>query len=55
MSHTKHTKPWYKPGKRAKNYLHKGRKAKTRTALAAVVNDSDAAPLPKEPRSDVWN
>jgi hypothetical protein len=45
----------YKPGRAAKIYLNKGRKAKTRRALDNVVEDPDAAPLPRERKSHVWD
>lgn len=48
-------KPSSKPGRKAKRYLHKGRKAKVRTALSRVVADPDAAPLPVSRRTDVWD
>lgn len=41
-----------KPGRKAKEYLHKGRKAKLK---AELLKDPDAMPAPKEPKSDVWD
>lgn len=48
-------KKWYKPGKKAKKYLDKGAKAKTRRQLDKVVQDPDAAPLPKDPKHHEWD
>ena len=49
-------KPHHKPGKKAKRYLHKGRKARVKQAVVnALVTDPDAVPLPVEKRSDIWN
>lgn len=48
-------KPHHKPGKKAKRYLHKGRKARVKQAVVkALVTDPDAVPLPVEKRTDVW-
>ncbi len=47
-------KKWHKPSKKAKVYLHKGRKAKLKQALRQA-DDYDNLPVPKEPKSDVWN
>jgi len=44
-----------RPGRRAKEYLSKGRKPKMRRALGAVVEDPDNAPMPREVRDHVWN
>lgn len=45
----------YKPGRKAKVYLDKGAKAKTRRALDAVVVKPDAAPMPKRVKTHVWD
>lgn len=45
----------HKPGRAAKSYLSKGAKAKTRRTLAAVVEDPEAAPMPRAVRSHVWD
>ncbi len=47
-------KPYRKPGKRAKEYLSKGAKAKTRRQLDAVVQDPDDAVLPTVKKDHVW-
>lgn len=47
-------KKTHKPSRAAKIALHKGRKAKVRRALGKVVEDPDSAPMPREPKSDVW-
>lgn len=47
-------KKTHKPGRAAKVALHKGRKAKVRRALGKVVEDPEASPMPREPKSDLW-
>jgi hypothetical protein len=47
-------KKWYKPGKKAKTYLHKGRKAKLKNQLARCY-DFDDLPTVKEFHTDLWN
>jgi hypothetical protein len=47
-------KPHHKPSRAAKEYLSKGRKAKVRRALGAVVEDPDSAPMPREVKDHVW-
>ncbi len=44
-----------KPGKRAKEYLTKHRRAKIKTALTKVVASPEDAPMPREKRSHVWD
>ncbi len=48
-------KKYSKPGKRAKEYLTKHRRAKIKTVLTKVVIDPEAAPMPREKRSHVWD
>lgn len=45
----------FKPGRAAKAYLSKGAKVKTKRALAAVVEEPDEAPMPREVKSHVWD
>jgi hypothetical protein len=47
-------KPSHKPGRAAKEYLSKGRKAKVRRALGAVIEDPDNTPMPREVKNHVW-
>ncbi len=42
-----------KPGRKAKVYLHKGRKAKPKEALRKMV-DPDELVMPVEKRTDIW-
>lgn len=50
---TRDKKPWYKPGKNAKKYLHKGRKSKPKEVLRHI-DDVENVIFDPEKRSDVW-
>ena len=45
----------HKPGRKAKKYLDKGKKTKTRRELDAVIAAPDAAPLPKKLNTHEWD
>lgn len=47
-------KKHYKPGKKHKKVLHKGMKAKQKQDLI-MADDFDNLPLPRTPKSDIWN
>lgn len=47
-------KKTYKPGRKAKEYLNKGRKAKVKAALGKV-DDFDEMALPIVKRDHTWN
>jgi len=46
-------KKTFKPGRKAKGWLHKGQKAKAKMALK-TAKDFDDAVIPDPPKSDVW-
>ncbi len=48
---TRDKKPWYKPGKKAKKYLHKGRKSKSKIKK---IDDIETVAFDPEKKSDVW-
>lgn len=47
-------KKHHKPGRKAKKWLNKGKKAKVKRALDKVAEDPDGAPMPRDVKDHVW-
>jgi hypothetical protein len=47
-------KKHYKPGRRGKEYVGKGEKARIKRQLDAVVREPEDAPMPRIVRHHVW-
>jgi hypothetical protein len=48
-------KKTYKPGRRGKEYVGKGEKARIRRQLDAVVKEPEDAPMPRIVRHHAWD
>jgi hypothetical protein len=52
---TSDRKKWYKPGRKSKVRLAKGEKASERRLLDKVILDPESAPMPRCPKTHVWD